>query len=263
MEYLQHIVCVYVSFQRASSSPAWTWQLIGTTSQRTRSNLCGRWPSVTGSVWGNGCRSRYPGLTQRASTSSQETLWVHFRSARWSLHWTKNFYGRMSPDKKNSFIPCRDQSGLILKKASVYLISSFLNFYPFICTFVYIMSLNWKKCLEENLYLQIWVSVFVTFCTKNILYILDLQLYCAIYYNNLLLLLTYIFVLFLPWWIQRWEKKEKPIKNILILLQNDIVKYFNILYNTYTVCSPLLFIWSCCHAAGRIPLYYLSVNSFL
>lgn len=77
--------------QRASLSVAWTWRLIGITSPRTWSSPCGRWPSVIGSVWRNGWRSRDPGQTPRASTSLQETLWVHFLSALWSSHWTKNF----------------------------------------------------------------------------------------------------------------------------------------------------------------------------
>lgn len=76
--------------QRASSSLVWTWQLTGITSLRIWSRPCGRWPSIIGTVWGSGWRTRDQGRTPRALTSSQETLWVHFLSAPWSSHWTKN-----------------------------------------------------------------------------------------------------------------------------------------------------------------------------
>lgn len=97
--YVCFLVCVHEHtmfsvlfiFQRASSSLAWTWRLTGVTSRWTWSNPCGRWPSVTGSVWGSGWRSSDPGRTPRASTSLLETLWVHSRCALWSSHWTKNF----------------------------------------------------------------------------------------------------------------------------------------------------------------------------
>ncbi len=69
--------------------------------------------------------------------------------------------------------------------ATVYLISSVLYFCQFLRTFVYIKGSNWKK----NLYLQIWVSVFLKFScifTKNYQFCFEsTALMCNVYvYKN-------------------------------------------------------------------------------
>lgn len=74
--------------QRAFLFADWTWRLIGASSPRIRSNPCGRWPLLTGSVWASGWRSRILEEAMRAWTSSQETLWALFLFVLWLSHST-------------------------------------------------------------------------------------------------------------------------------------------------------------------------------